>query len=549
LNEGQVPGADDATKSVRDALVIGPRTAMVDQARDSALGRQDAAAQLNTFLDAAIRNGNPDAFYALLDRILDPQRVPLSVFRDIVKAAGGEQAFVGRIEAFLAAYGDSRTELVGLMSGKGTIRMRIKQRLGGDQPLVLGDRAGADDPSAMGVADLAGIARDVGPAALGGLAAMGVAGPLAPALVGGVSFYVLKPYLDEVFTTAHSYYQDIAKELADSDNVLLATLLGSLDDILIPGSAVEAALMFLPVGKIGVLLKPLLLRAAEAVGIRLAAEGLARLVQPLVRFVEALVETHVTPYLLDFERTLTVAIQQGKKEALAKALRLLEVAGQWLSSETNLTDLVRAARRPGAKTLSEAKKKEAEDLLTNLDVFRPPKGSATVSFSVDEHGVVVQTIRTTLQKNMVGRTEERLANIAAQLQLVAEEGQHWAHIAANRLKGDDQLYNLVRAEARVNMSNMHPYDVLRPGTQVEIKIVFDSVETTLTRYATSISYSSVSDGKSLGSLVELYRRPPTTLAAMKREAWALIVELKGEIDDPKIAAAVNRLAQFVTLSK
>lgn len=518
------------------------RREFVELPRDSAVRRSaDVAERLGLALEAAMSAADATTVYILLDRLLDEARTPLIVFRRLVQFWGGERAFTARIEMFLAQHGDERSDLIGILSGKGTIAMRIARRFNNDLPPAEGF-----DPL-----ELTALAREAAPLVLLGPAALAT-GPLAPAVLVAGSIYVLKPHIDEVLRTAKKFWQDLANELAESDQVLLATIVETLNDLFVPGSTFEAMLTILPIGRLGVLIKAALLKAAGIVGLKLAVSGLKETARLLMKFFREVLDTHILPRLLPFENSLaarmvTAANPAERKAAIQEALAFLKIANQWFSFEKKIDEVAEAAaRKTGSKRLGKsALTKMKNDLEAHFPV--PPGSPATLAFEALPDGKIMQTVRTTLSSNPVGRTVEDLTALAEKGQLFAEAGQHWSHIAANRLSGDDALYNLVRAEGRVNISFFKVFDQLPPGTVIEVKILFDSFGDTLGRYARRVEYSNAATGELLGALPDLLKRPPKTLDQIKREAFNLAQKIGSLSSDEASNKIIQLLAEYFDL--
>jgi|GEM_PF-6244450 len=518
----------------------------VELPRERSLARSDAdalAQRFNRALTEAMAKADATSVYLILDKLLDEKETSPVVFRQVVQMWGGPQAFTGRVEAFLARFGDQRSDIVGILSGKGTIAMRIARRLNDDRPADNGF-----DP--LELSALAGKAVPhllLAPLAL-------AAGPLAgPVLVGG-EIYLLKPHIDQVLQTAKGFWEELANDLVDSDlppgiSVPLAVAIQSLNDIFIPGSTLEAMLSVLPVGRLGVLIKAVLLKAAGIVGLRLAASGLKEIARALLRFFRTLIDTQVSSKMFNFENDLavrltTAASTSERNLVVREALAFLNIANQLFSFEAMIDDVAKAAKRV-KNPLSQARMSQIRRMLQSR--FSVPHGSpATVSFNVLPDGQVVQIVRTTLSRNPVGRTETDLTAIALKEALVAEPGQNWSHIAANRLAGDDALYNLVRAEARVNTSMMKVFDTLRPGTTIEVKLLFESAEMAGARYAKRVEYFN-DKGEILGALPDLITRPGMTLAQVKRLAREYAQKVASLGSGNASNVLVQRLAEYFSL--
>jgi hypothetical protein len=514
----------------------------VELPRKSALRRSaDVAERFGMALDAAMAAKDATTVYVILDRLLDEAKTPLVVFRRLVQFWGGELIFTRRIEMFLAQHGDNRSDIIGILSGKGTIAMRIVRRLNNDLP-----PEGGFDP-----AELSALVGEGAALALPGLTALAATNPLVPAVLIGGSFYVLKPHIDEVLLTAKNFWSDFADTLADSDDVFLATAVQTLNDLFVPGSSFEAVLTALPIGRLGVLIKAVFLKAAALVGLKLVARGFKEIARLLLKFVRDLIDTHISSKLLSFENNLATRIATTtspaeRKALVAQAFAFLKRVNQTFSFDREIDEVIRAAQKAGKLSKAAISKLKGE-----LKAFFPlPPGSpAKLAFDVLPDGKVVQTVRTTLSSNPVGRTIEDLAGLAEKHQLVSNPGEHWAHIAANRLSGDDALYNLVRAESRLNVSFMKVFDSLPPGMVVEVRILFDSFGDTLGRYARRVEYTNADTGELIGALPNLLKQPPQTLDQIKREAFDLAQRLGALGLDETANQIIQQLADYFNLGK
>jgi hypothetical protein len=518
----------------------------VAQPRDSAMRRSaDVAERIGMGLDAAMKEGNVTTVLLLLDRLLDERTTPLVVFRKLAGMWGGETAFTARVERFLAEHPDSRADMIGLMSGKGTVAMRIRYRMNGDQPTP-----GGFDP-----AEFAALVKELSPVVKTIPLAM-AAGPMGPSILAGSAFvHVIKPHFDEVLATAKKFWDDYATSLVEEEglgNVLLATTVQSLNDIFVPGSTIEAAISLLPVGRLGVLIKAVLLKAAALVGLRLAASGLKRLGILVFRLVKDMVQTHIGSRLLPFENLLaeqmiSTADTRARKALIARVHKFLQVANQWFSFETKVDDIIeQGLKKKGPKTLTKAAMKEIEDEL--VAIFPVPPGSpATLSFKCLPDGTVVQEVNTVLSTNSVGRTLEDLASLAEKFDLYARPNEHWAHIAANRLSGDDALYNLIRADERVNVSFMKEFDNLAAGTAIRVRIVFKDFTETLSRNTAALEYVDTNTGQMIGTLTNVLARPPKTMSQIKQEAFELAQKVGLLGSDKATNQLVAQLAEFFDL--
>lgn len=519
----------------------------VAQPRDSAIRRSaDVAERIGMGLDAAMKSGNVTTVLLLLDRLLEERMTPLVVFRKLVGMWGGEIAFTARVERFLAEHPDSRADMIGLMSGKGTVAMRIRYRMNGDQPTP-----GGFDP-----AEFAALVKELTPVVKTIPLAV-AAGPMGPSILAGSAFvHVIKPHLDEVLATAKKFWNDYATSLVDGEglsSVLLATTVQSLNDIFVPGSTIEAVISLLPVGRLGVLIKAVLLKAAALVGLRLAASGLKRLGTLVFRLVKDMVETHIGRRLLSFENLLAEQMisttnTQARKALIARAHKFLQIANQWFSFETKVDDIIeQGLKKTGPKALKPGAQKKIEKSLA--EYFSKPQGSLATSltFKCLPDGTVVQSVETKLAKNTVGRTLDNLAALAMKHGLVARPGEHWAHIAANRLSGDDAMYNLVRAEGRVNMSFMKEFDNLAAGTEIRIRVVFKDVDDAMSRNAFALDYVDMKTGEMIGTLTNILARPPWTMSQTKREAFELAQKVGSLGSGEATNQLVAQLAEFFDL--
>lgn len=534
-------GLEIFTEEVKRDFVIQPR--------DTAIRRSaDVAERIGMALDAAMDSGDATTVLLLLDRLLDEQATPQVVFRKLVKMWGGESVFTARIERFFSEHPDMLADIIGVWSGKGTVAMRIRYRMNGDQTTP-----GGFDPD-----EFAALAEKLTPVVKTiplAVAAGAVAGPQAGfgILAGSTFIHVIKPYLDEVLATAKRFWDDFATSLVEEEglgNVLLAGTVQTLNDFFVPGSTIEAMLLFLPITRLGVLIKAVLMKAASLVGLRLAAKGLQQLGTQVFRLVKDLVDTHIGRHLPPFlnqlaDQIVTVTNKQQREILLARAYKFLKTVNQWFSPEDEISYLIkRNLKKTGAKTLTAEARKKIEEELTRY--FTKPFGSRAVSltFQCLPDGSVVQTIEAKLVRNTVGRTEKNLAALAEKHGLFSRPGQDWAHLVASQLSGDDAMYNLIRASSRINRSWMTLFDNLQPGMKVRIRVFFETIDDAVNRSAFMVEYFDMVRKEVIGTLKNALGKPPLR-AELQWEAfeYASQVSIFDPIGD-EAARIVATLMEF-----
>jgi hypothetical protein len=523
-------GVESFTTQVKRTHVHAPR--------ENALRRSGGLGdRLARGLDASISRGDAPSANAILDCLLEPDMTTLAVFRRTVEAMGGREAFIQRIHAFLQE--QEAIDRAATPQRRADVAARIAARFNNDRPPDAGFTA----------EDALELLGEMPPAAL-------AVGPLVlvnPIAAGVVAYHVISPYIDEVLRTAKDFWNKAAERLADGNHPWAAGALQTVNDILVPGSTLEAILGLLPIGKLGVLIKAVLQKAVGAVAARLAATGLPKIARALQTHLDGLIAKHVAPLLSRYEnalanRIVAAATTEGRENAVREAWVFLEKLNRTFSVADDLGGAVRKSRKtPSGRRMSRRAAARAEaDLRAHFPV---PEGSLArnLSFEVLPDGKVLQSFRAKLAPHPDPADRASAAAVADQLGLAGREGEHWGHLVASRLSGDDQVYNLIRVEARVNTSFMTVFDKLPPGAEIEIKVLFDSFEDAMGRFASGLQYRKVATNEIIGDMADLLGRPEMTLRAAKREAQRLAQQVAATELDDETAQLIQHLAEIFDL--
>ncbi|SHM09986.1 hypothetical protein [Roseibium suaedae] len=498
-----------------------------------------AGEALERDLAQALRSGDSTRIFRVVDRLLDPEQVSVAEFQAAVEAAGGEEAFREKIVASLQKTDQLALARLGSLSGKGPLELRIKRRLKGDKT-VLGEIAETFDPTTVG----------------GGLrlfAATSIPGA-APLIVGQD---VLRSYLDEVLLIAKELIERVSNALIETNlpgMVLTATVLQSIGDIFVPGSSLDVVLTIVPVGKVAVLLKPILLKAASAAAVRFLGRGVAELVPALLKFMREIVEKHIGRFMSGTEVIFAnafVQAQSASKKLQAEAAHFIEFVSQQLTlnSEFQVASASKKAAKKAALSLAKRNrlaKQLMEFFATPVDRVGQKHVGAKTRFIVNEDGTVLQEIEATLFKNTKGRNVTDLPERALSQGIVPPEGHHLSHVIASIKGGDDELYNLLLCPARVNVSFFKLFDNLEPGRQLKVYIQFDDVEHAYARAARNIRYEDAATGNFIGGLEKLLEHPPMTKREIQKLAIDYINRLEALPSRPEVDLLILRLQEILS---
>lgn len=519
------------------SVITDVRTSTVSDTREEAIAKPgENAGLLARQLRGALDREDVATIVALVNHLLDPARVDLAAFRLVIDEFGGVEAFLSRVKTTLGETAPLRLAQVGLASGEGAFETRVRNRWTGNTT------AGEEETTLEAVKQAA--ARGLKLAAV--------------TTIPGIGIYFVKEELDavveEFLSVVKGMLRQASEALAGTDNFYLqvyAYELDLLNEYLVPGTTLELALTLLPVGKIAVLLKPLLLKAAALTIGRVVTAGMAAAaIASLRRFLTGAIKQAVDTLLSPLGHRMADALGAGGGQIDDKVMK--SIMAFLTKVEEHVIPPSLMGKRPSLRKVGKsAVVLNATEMATRAKhlkaIFSLPKGSlATTEFIVGKDGAVIQKVRSTLFKNKAGRGTESLGDLAESQGIVRLGGIHYSHVIASSRGGDDAFYNLLQCEGRINVSYFRQFDMLEPGTKVEAEIVFETFEDALQRIPKEIHYYNAATGAPIGALQNLLVRPSATWRAGVRRKTLEYASLLAEVQhDPKYAEAFRRLIELL----
>jgi hypothetical protein len=385
-----------------------------------------------------------------------------------------------------------------------------------------------------------------------------MAGPLGPAILAHGAYKGLEPHVNDILKTAKDYWHALEDRLADDGEpheLALATTMATLDDLFLPGKMDEALLTAIPMAKVGVLLKPILMRGVRVVGRRIAGTGLHDVAQVVMKYATKLIETNVGSLLTPFENALAARITSAPAGAASHklwaevAVFLQRMSRGVFSPKPVIKNLESAAAKEVSERVEKELVKHVDDLTAKFPTpIANPKVPITTSvFKALPDGKVIQTITGKFEKNTVGRAEKNLAGLGEKFDIFLKDGEHFGHLVASSKSGDDALYNLIITDGRINTSFMRIFDNIPAGKKVEVKVLFDTVEDAHTRIASHVEYhiiDELGEKKFVGGLGHLLEHPPQTLSQLRKEAMDLALRVGKEGNDDASLQLIQLLSNF-----
>jgi hypothetical protein len=353
-------------------------------------------------------------------------------------------------------------------------------------------------------------------------------------------FFLVDEYpaiIDEILGNAKRFYANQAEELADEGQPNLAAVLKTASDLLLPGDAIEAGLMLLPIGRLVGVVR----LVAQRVAMRAAATVLGKAGVEAAKKASELAAKHLKDR---FTRISTMNVEviddlanhlARHSDDFAKVLEILNTAIEKTVPKGVLDYfLVRDARK-SVKAIT-------DNVLDKLFVAKDPTKVKHILYEVLDDGRVVQEIRTTIKKRAAGRvsnasnTAEREANVHASLKSGRRD---WGHIIPDVLDGEDAAYNLVLFSRRMNRSVYKKIDRLIEenaalnGKEVLVYVEYASLEAAQKRIADSIMWYVPEGGGNDAVWIVIgnpLNRPSVTLADALRgiEAFFRALRRKSE---------------------
>lgn len=325
--------------------------------------------------------------------------------------------------------------------------------------------------------------------------------------------------VNEILGNATRFYAQQADELADEGHPNLAALLKTASDLLLPGDAIEAGLMLLPIGRLVGVVR----LVAQRVAMRAAATELGKAGVEAAKKAAEVGAKHLKDRFTRLS-TMNVEVIDELAKHLARHsddfAKVLEIFNTKIEKTVpkGVLDyfLVRDART--------RVKAIADNVLDKLFVAKDPTKVKHILYEVLDDGRVVQEIRTTIKKRAAGRvsnaskTAEREAKVHASLK---SERRDWGHIIPDVLDGEDAAYNLVLFSRRMNRSVYKKLDRLIEenaalnGKEVLVYVEYASLEAAQKRIADSIMWYVPEAGGNDAAWIVIgnpLNRPSVTLA-------------------------------------
>jgi len=507
---------------VKDEFVAEPR----DEASSGAGSHRRRGERMARRLKKAMDERNVEQFYLRLGAVLNKNHFPAESFRHLVEAYGGKEKLILEVRQFLRFYGDpQRTEeMTRIMR---SIPIQIERRLNNDQPLP-------------GEHDVYKLKQELESAAMAAEGALFL-GRVASGLI------ILEPvknWLDEVLGTAKKHWSRVAEGYADAGDPVTATIIQTLNDLFMPGSAFELGISAVPVGRGGGVALVAYKRAGKEVFEQLIRKGLAKQNAKVLR---AEVDKAMELVLKSADPDIAALVKKGTagdREALIK-LSLFE------NLVNEVTPLYRTSMVKEAKaTLRQAARRLQPDLDNYLQL--PPKSSAQQSLTFLKSGRVNQVI----EAPFVKRPGKRVADAqktAERIGLVSVSDQHWSHLIPDVQSGDDAVFNLIRASDRINVSFMKLIDKLEvpKGATVRIEVLFDNAIDAYNRHAQEVVYHIVKDGKVIERIpfLDPVQTPLLTQKQLRTLAEQVLKWLAESPDLDWKLVAIQKIVDFLLIGK
>ena len=304
--------------------------------------------------------------------------------------------------------------------------------------------------------------------------------------------------VDEWLGTAKAYYDSVADELAMEGYPISATVLQTANDLLLPGSSLDLALETLPISRIPGLLMVIFKR------IKLARPAVAELCEKII----SILHKKTSPDLHD----LANQAAKGDGQALATLIEVEERMNNMLPARVRNEILPPPTRQDYLLQLEEGFR---DVIRRNPAKFQPPPGSQAkvryfteIADNAPSGSSFVEEIEVPFKLRDSGRVS-RAYRTAKKAGLQGLPGQHWGHIWPEIIGGDDAVYNLIRMDARINLSYMKWIDNLKnkanelSGKKFRIRCFYESVEDGLNRHAVRIEYDLL-EGEEAGRWFEAW---------------------------------------------
>jgi hypothetical protein len=288
--------------------------------------------------------------------------------------------------------------------------------------------------------------------------------------VSGVTLFKIA---DEWCKTAKQFYSDLANSLADAGCPNLAAIVQTLNDLLIPGSAPEVIISILPVSRVGGVASVALNRIGRASPRLLATARRMRcilnrdLAPPIKRIVERVVKRKE-----EHELVLLVRIEESMIEILPSHVNLRgskqPLVGEYVSrlEKRALSTIKRALKVP-------------EDL-----------GIAFERRIVDGKEYIVQSRKGISMAKVTGGRPVSAQRIAEKAGYASLKDQNWAHLFPHCVGGENEVFNIVRTNARINQSYGKMIDYLNrqdlSGATLDVEVLFSTIDDALNRHAAQL---------------------------------------------------------------